>query len=65
MSDTTLYLLLDVLSLLSHILRLSPDNAALVSKIIMDDDGNCLLWIWCLEFQDLEYQLFFKVAFVV
>ena len=50
MSDTTLYLLLDVLSLLSHILRLSPDNAALVSKIIMDDDGNCLLWICCLEF---------------
>jgi len=37
--DTTLYLLHDILSLLSHIPRLSPENTSLVSTVIKDEKG--------------------------
>ena len=51
--DVTHYLLLDLLSLLSHIPRLSPENTALVSRIISDDEGNGLYMIFKIPFKAL------------
>ena len=38
-SESMIFLLLDVLSLLSHIPRLSPESTSLVSLILKDNDG--------------------------